>query len=201
VATSTWTCLPAYVAKWPSAVPENPWRTKSSRIVYENAWIRVREDQVIRPDGGPGIYGVIEIRPSVGVVAINDRDEVALVGQWRYSVNRYSWEVPRGGSHFGETNMLKVAKRELAEEAGLIAETWQMLGSVDVCNGVADDVQTLFIATQLSPTALQPDPEEDITVEWKRFEEAVGMAMDGRITEVCSVAAILRVAWLRNSRK
>lgn len=195
---SIWMCSPRSVARRHNAVPRNPWRTKSSKIVYENPWIRVREDQVIRPDGGPGIYGVIEIRPSVGVVAINERDEIVLVGQWRYSVNRYSWEVPRGGSHTGETDMLKVAKRELAEEAGLIADTWQVLGPVDVCNGVADDVQTLYLATGLSPTEMQLDPEEDIAVEWKPFEEAVRMAMDGRITEVCSVAAILRVAWLRN---
>jgi 8-oxo-dGTP pyrophosphatase MutT (NUDIX family) len=195
------TCFPISVAKRHSAVPDNPWRTKSSKIVYENAWIRVREDQVTRPDGGPGIYGVIEIRPSVGVVAINDRDEIALVGQWRYAVNRYSWEVPRGGSHFGEIDMLEVAKRELAEEAGLLADKWQTLGPVDVCNGVADDIQNLYLATQLSPTASQPDPQEDITVEWKPFEEAVRMVIDGRITEVCSIAAILRVALLRNSRK
>lgn len=177
--------------------PQNPWKTISSRIAYENAWIRVREDQVIRPDGGPGIYGVIEIRPSVAVVAIDERDRVALVGQWRYSVNRYSWEVPRGGSHPGETNLMEVAKRELAEEAGLRAEHWRELGPVDVCNGVADDVQTLFWATGLSVTDRRLDPEEDITVEWRPFEEAVRMAMDGRITEVCSIAGLLQVAMLR----
>jgi len=182
-------------------VPRNPWKTLSSRIAYENAWIRVREDQVIRPDGGPGIYGVIEIRPSIGVVAIDERDRVVLVGQWRYSVGRYSWEVPRGGSHPGERDMLEVAKRELAEEAGVRAAHWQELGPVDVCNGVADDVQTLFLATGLTQTNMQLDPEEDITVEWHPFEEAVSMVMDGRITEVCSVAAILKVAMLRNSRK
>jgi 8-oxo-dGTP pyrophosphatase MutT (NUDIX family) len=178
-------------------VPSNPWKTLSTRIPYENAWIRVREDQVIRPDGGPGIYGVVEIRPSVGVVALNERDDIVLVGQWRYSVNRYSWEVPRGGSHKGETDMLAVAKRELAEEAGLLAENWSELGSVDVCNGVADDVQTLFLATGLSATDMRLDPEEDITVAWHPFEQAVNMAMDGRIIEVCSVAAILKVAWSR----
>jgi len=159
----------------------------------------VREDQVIRPDGGAGIYGVVEIRPSVGVVAINERDEIVLVGQWRYSVNRYSLEVPRGGSHPGETDMAAVAQRELAEEAGLIARHWQALGPVDVCNGVADDVQTLFVATGLSKTEMRLDPEEDIAVEWAPFAEAVRMAIDGRITEVCSVAAILRVAILRGS--
>lgn len=182
-------------------MPQNPWKTKSSRVVYENAWIRVREDEVIRPDGGPGIYGVIQIRPSIGVVAIDEQDRVVLVGQWRYSVNRYSWEVPRGGSHPGETDMLQVAKRELAEEAGVLAASWEVLGPVDVCNGVADDVQTLFLATGLTRTSMQLDPEEDITVDWQPFDEVVRMAMDGRLTEVCSVAAILRVAQLRQTRR
>ncbi|MBV9759013.1 MAG: NUDIX hydrolase [Acidobacteriaceae bacterium] len=176
----------------------NPWKTISSRRAYENAWIRVREDQVIRPDGAPGIYGVVEIRPSVAIVAIDDLDRVSLVGQWRYSVNRYSWEVPRGGSHPGETDMLEVARRELAEEAGVIAAQWRELGCVDVCNGVADDVQTLFLATGLAATDMCLDPEEEIVVEWRPFEEAVEMALDGRITEVCSIAAILKVSMLRN---
>jgi len=161
----------------------------------------VREDEVIRPDGGAGIYGVVEIRHSVGIVAINERDEVVLVGQWRYALRRYSWEVPRGGSHPGEADMRQVAERELAEEAGVRASDWKLLGAVDVCNGVADDVQSLFWATGLSPTSRNLDPEEDIAIVWKPFEEAVAMAIDGRITEVCSVAAILRVAWLRNTLK
>lgn len=179
---------------------ENPWKTKASRIAYQNAWIRIREDEVIRPDGGAGLYGVIEIRPSVGIVAMNHRDEIVLAGQWRYPLNRYSWEIPRGGSHPGEVNMLEVAKRELAEEVGVKAEHWELLGPVDVCNGVTDDVQSLFWARGLSSTAINLDPEEDITVAWKPFAEALKMAMDGRITEVCSVAAILKVALLRQGR-
>jgi 8-oxo-dGTP pyrophosphatase MutT (NUDIX family) len=194
-------CLRTSAGKRHSGVPTNPWKTTSSREVYKNTWIRVREDHVIRPDGGPGIYGVIEIRPSVGVVAINAEGRVALVGQWRYSLDRYSWEIPRGGSHPGETDMIAVAKRELAEETGLLAQHWQRLGAVDVCNGVANDVQTLFLATELSPTEMNLDPEEDITVDWQPFEEAVRMAMDGRITEVCSVAALFQVALLKKSGK
>jgi len=173
---------------------KNPWQTTASRIAYENAWIRVREDQVIRPDGKPGMYGVVEIRPSVGIVALNERDEVVLVGQWRYAVNRHSWEIPRGGSFVEETDMLLAAQRELAEEAGIKAASWKLLGTVDNCNGVADDVQSLFLATGLSETPMNLDPEEDIVVQWMPFSEAVQMAMDGRITEVCSVAAILMVA-------
>lgn len=183
-------------------MPVNPWITQSSRIAYQNGWIRVREDQVLRPDGQPGLYGVVEIRPSVGVVATDDRHRIVLVGQWRYALSRHSLEIPRGGSQPGETDMLAVAQRELAEEAGLLAEYWRSLGTVDVCNGVSDDAQALYWATGLSTTPMNLDPEEDIVVvQWQPFDEAVCMVMDGRITEVCSVAAILKVAHLRSSNK
>jgi 8-oxo-dGTP pyrophosphatase MutT (NUDIX family) len=182
------------------SVNQNPWKTIGSRTAYENAWLRVREDQVIRPDGEPGIYGVIEIRPSVGVVALNERDEIVLVGQWRYALNRYSWEIPRGGSRPDETDMQQAAERELAEEAGVRAADWQAMGRVDVGNGVLDDVQSFYLATELSPTNTNFDAEEDITIVWKPFEQAVKMAMDGTITEVCSIAAILRVAMMRREK-
>lgn len=152
---------------------------------------------MIRPDGNPGVYGVIEIRPSVGVVAIDEHDRVALVGQWRYSLDRYSWEIPRGGSNPGETDMRAVAERELQEEAGVTANRWQRLGSVDICNGVANDVQSLFLATELTEAEMHLDPEEDITVEWRPFADAVKMVYEGSITEVCSVAALLQVALMR----
>ncbi len=184
-----------------SSLPDNPWQTHSSRIVYSNAWIRVREDQVTRPDGGPGIYSVVEIRPSVGIVALNERDEIVLVGQWRYPHNHYSWEIPRGGSHAGEIDMLEVARRELAEEAGVQAGTWQILTAVDCCNGVVDDLQTLYLATGLTAIEAKCDPEEDIAICWKPFDEAVEMSLDGRITEVSSMAAILMVAQMRRRGK
>jgi len=182
-------------------VYQNPWKTLSSRTAYENAWLRVREDQVTRPDGKPGIYGVVEIRPSVGVVALNGRDEIVLVGQWRYALNRYSWEIPRGGSRVDETDMQRAAERELAEEAGVLAAHWQAMGTVDVGNGVLDDVQSLYVATGLTATDTNFDAEEDISIVWKPFDDAIKMAMDGTITEVCSIAAILRVAMMRLGKK
>jgi 8-oxo-dGTP pyrophosphatase MutT (NUDIX family) len=182
-------------------VYQNPWKTLSSRTAYENAWLRVREDQVTRPDGKPGIYGVVEIRPSVGVVALNERDEIVLVGQWRYALNRYSWEIPRGGSRVDETDMQRAAERELAEEAGVLAAHWQAMGTVDVGNGVLDDVQSLYVATGLTATDTNFDAEEDISIVWKPFDDAVTMAMDGTISEVCSIAAILRVAMMRLGKK
>ena len=179
---------------------QNPWRTESSEVVYENAWIRVREDTVTRPDGGPGIYGVVEIRPSIGVVALNTQGEIALVGQWRYPHNHYSWEIPRGGSHAFESDMLTVAKRELAEEVGVQAENWQYLTAVDCCNGIVNDVQSIYLATGLVATERNLDPEEEISVTWKPFAEAVQMSLDGRITEVSSIAAILIVAQMQYSK-
>ena len=169
----------------------NPWKTLEQTVVYQNPWLRVREDKVVRPDGRPGIYGVVEIRPSVGAVALTERQEVVLVGQWRYVSKRYSWEIPRGGSHDEDTDMLSAAKRELREEAGIDASDWRFLGALDVCNGVTTDVQHLYIATGLTLVAPDPDPEEQIVTRFIPFAEAVRMAMTGEITEICTVTALL----------
>ena len=130
----------------------------------------------------------------MGVVVLNEKREIALVGQWRYPLGRYSWEVPRGGSMPDESDVLAVAKRELREETGLEASDWQRLGAVDVNNGVTTDVEQLFLASSLHRGAVHTDPEEEIEVRWVPFEEAVRMVISGEITEVCSVAAILMAA-------
>ena len=154
----------------------------------------MREDHFIRPDGETGIYGVVEIRPSIGVVARNADGDIALIGQYRYTLRRFTWEIPRGGSAEGEADMLAVAKRELREEAGVEAAHWRGIGTVDVCNGVTTDVQHLFLAETLTLVETDPDPEEELTVRWVKMQQAVEMVMSGEITEVCSVAAILKVA-------
>ena len=177
----------------------NPWKTLASRIAYENAWIRVREDEVIRPDGAHGIYGVVEVRPSVGVVAINDRGEMALTGQWRYALGRYSLEIPRGGSAPGETDLLAVARRELREECGYDAASWRSLGTVDVQSGVGTDVEHLFAASQLTFVGVAQEGDEEVETEWVPFARVVEMALNGEIREACSVAAILRYALLTSS--
>ncbi|HWQ52087.1 MAG TPA: NUDIX hydrolase [Bryobacteraceae bacterium] len=175
----------------------NPWRTLASRVVYSNAWIRVREDQVIRPDGAQGVYGVVEIRPSVGIVAINERDEMVLVGQWRYPHGKLTWEIPRGGSHEGETEMLAVARRELREETGVEAQCWESLGATDVNNGVTTDTEHLFLATGLTLHAPRHDPEEQIAIRWLAFETALEMTMRGEFPECCTALAILKLGLMR----
>ena len=178
-------------------IPPNPWRTLSSRIAYENPWIRIREDEVVRPDGQPGIYGVVEIRASVGIVAVDEQERIVLAGQWRYPLNRWTWEIPRGGSSAGETDMLAVAQRELREETGFEAAQWESLGPVDLNNGVTTDVEHLFLATGLHFVGDAQGGDESILTRWVPFEEALDMATKGGITEVCSVAAILRLALRR----
>lgn len=177
----------------------NPWKTLVSRIVYKNTWLVLREDKVIRPDGNEGIYSVVEIRPSVAIVAINDTDEIALVGQWRYTHNKYSWEIPMGSSRQTDATILDAAKRELEEETGLRAQKWLSLGTIDNCNGATTDVANLFLASILSQHIQRQDPEECLSVQWVPFSKAVCMVMEGTITESGSVAAILKTEKLRLS--
>jgi ADP-ribose pyrophosphatase YjhB (NUDIX family) len=130
-------------------VSENPWKTLATRIVYANPWLRLREDTVLRPDGHEGIYGVVEMRPSVGIVALNEADQVALVTRWRYPLGRMSVEIPTGGSEASDPGVLAAAQRELREETGLSARSWRELGFVDNSNGVTTDTAHMFLATGL----------------------------------------------------
>ncbi len=166
----------------------------SRRVAYENPWITVWHDEVTRPDGSPGIYGVVHFESlAAGVLAFDDDDRIVLVGQHRYTLDRDSWEIPEGGVPPTETPLQGI-QRELREETGLEADDWHELCRLDLSNSVTDEVAILFVARGLHQGEATPEPTESIALRWVRFDEAVEMVHDGRITDVMSVAAILRVA-------
>ena len=172
-----------------------PWVRHSRRIAYENPWIRVYHDEVARPDGSPGIYGLVHMRnAAVGVVAVDADDRVVLVRQYRYALDHDSWEIPEGGVARDEP-AIDGARRELREEAGVEAGTWRELCRVHVSNSITDEVATLYLATDLRVVSQALEASEaDLVVEWVPFGTALDMVLDGRITDALSVIALQRVA-------
>jgi ADP-ribose pyrophosphatase len=175
----------------------NPWTRLSRRVAYENPWIHVDEDQVIRPDGKAGIYGVVHFKNrAVGVVPLDENDLVLLVGQYRYTLDQYSWEIPEGGVPLGE-DPLSGAQRELMEETGYTAAKWQELGRAHLSNSVSDEHAIYFLAEELIPGTPRPEGTERLSLRWVTFPEALAMVERGEITDALSIIAIQRVALLR----
>ncbi|HET7398000.1 MAG TPA: NUDIX hydrolase [Intrasporangium sp.] len=169
------------------------WPTRESRVAYENPWIVVREDAVTRPDGSPGLYGVVELRqPAVFVVALSDADEVVLVTVDRHTVGP-SIELPSGGTD-GE-DPLAAAQRELVEETGLVARTWRHVGTMQALNGICRAPEHVFLATGLAAAADHDvaTPAEEGIRQVRRLPVAdvLGLVRDGSITDGETIAALL----------
>jgi len=176
----------------PQAV--GPWRRRSRRTAYENPWIEVFHDEVERPDGSPGIYGVVHFRSrAVGVVAVADDGRLLLVGQHRYPLDEYSWEIPEGGVDAGET-LLDGAMRELREETGYEAADWRRLCRLTVSNSVTDERGAIFLATGLCPGAAEPEPSEDLAIRWATLAEVLAEIDAGEIHDVITLAGVGRYA-------
>lgn len=179
---------------------KNPWKTESSSLIYENPWMKVREDQVVRPDGQRGIYGVVETRAATGVIALTPEESIVLVGQYRYPTDCYSWEIPEGGAEAGESP-LAAAKRELREETGLRAGSWESLGGlVHLSNCISAESAYLFLATDLQQETANPDSFEVLQMKEVPLSDAIAMVDDGRITDAVSIIGILRI-WRRLKSK
>jgi 8-oxo-dGTP pyrophosphatase MutT (NUDIX family) len=176
----------------------NPWLTLSSEEKYDNRWIQVVEHQVVNPAGGKGIYGKVHFKnKAIGIVALDKAANTWLVGQWRYTLNEWSWEIPEGGGAL-HADPLESAKRELKEETGLIANQWTMIQRTHLSNSVSDEEGFIFLAEDLTQKESElEDTEADLKV-WKLpLAEALQMVQDGKITDSLSVIGILKVARLR----
>jgi 8-oxo-dGTP pyrophosphatase MutT (NUDIX family) len=170
----------------------NPWQTLSTEPKYENPWIRVREDQVINPKGGAGIYGVVSMRnKAIGIVPIDAEGNTWLVGQYRYALDEYSWEIPMGGGLL-DVDITESAQRELREETGLLAAHWTCIARLHTSNSVTDEEGFVFLAEDLTQADWEPEETEDLRL-WKLpLEQAVALAMNNEITDAISVVGLLK---------
>ncbi|MDQ3538307.1 MAG: NUDIX hydrolase [Actinomycetota bacterium] len=172
--------------------PANPWRTTATRQIYSNPWIRVREDAVVRADGSDGVYGVVELRSlALGVVVRFDDGTTVLVGQHRYTMDAWSWEIPEGGGAL-HGNPREEAARELVEETGLRAATWTELGDVEPSNSITDQRGLLWLAEDLTQQQATPDPTEALALWRLPLSTAITMALEGELTDALSVVGLCR---------
>ena len=173
---------------------KNPWTVVSRANVYENPWIRVDHHEVLNPARKPGVYGVVHFKNyAIGTVPIDENGNVILVGQYRFSLGAYSWEIPEGGGLVGG-GILESAQRELREECGVTARNWLEIVGMDLSNSVTDERGTAFLAWDLSDGTARPEETEQLQVARVPFREALGRVKRGEIRDSLSVAAILRVA-------
>lgn len=174
----------------------NPWQITGEKQVYDNPWIGLTEYQVINPSGGSGIYGKVHFKnTAVGVLVLDEALHTYLVGQYRFTLDAYSWEIPEGGAPMG-TDPLEGGKRELLEETGLVAARWEPLLQMHLSNSVSDEWAVVYLARELRQEQPEPEETEQLVIRKLPFAEALEMVEKGQITDSMSVAAIYKVQLL-----
>ncbi len=176
---------------------KNTWKKLSTTITYSNPWIEVQHHQVLNPSGGEGIYGQVNFKNiAVGVVPVDAEGNTYLVGQFRFPLDEYSWEIPEGGCPIGE-DVLAAAKRELLEETGLMAQNWTMISRIHTSNSVCNEVGFIFLAENLTQGDAEPEETEDLKIKKLTLKAAVELVMNNQITDSISIAGLLKVARLK----
>jgi 8-oxo-dGTP pyrophosphatase MutT (NUDIX family) len=175
---------------------DNPWVIEGEKQVYENPWITLTEYDVLNPAGNKGIYGKVHFKNmAVGIIVLDENLDTWLVGQYRFPLNAYSWEIPEGGCPVGE-DPLEGAKRELLEETGLVASHWQVLFQMHLSNSVSDELAIIYLARGLTQQAAEPEETEQLLLKKIAFSEAYRMVEEGAITDSMSVATIIKIKLL-----
>lgn len=173
---------------------QNPWKTKEIKEIYENPWIKVEEHKVLNPAGNPGIYGKVLFKnKALGIIPIDDQGNTWLVGQHRYPLDEYSWEIPMGGGPVGR-DILESAKRELKEETGITAYKWTKVLRIHTSNSVTDEEGFVYLAEELLEGQTEFEETEVLSIKKLPFQKAVDMVLKGEITDGISIAGILKVA-------
>ena len=173
---------------------ENPWKTLNNSKIYENPWIRLEEHEVINPAGNSGIYGKVHFKNrALAIIPIDEAGNTWLIGQYRYPLDIYSWEIPMGGGPL-EIDYLESAKRELKEETGLKAEKWTQIMTIHTSNSVTDEEGYVFLAEGLTQGETEFEETEVLQIKTLPFREALEMVMSGEITDSLSIAGILKAA-------
>lgn len=181
--------------------PLNTWQTLSSELVYESAWIAVNKHQAINPAGNPAIYSVVNFKNlAIGILPLSKDGFTWLVGQWRYPLNAYSWEIPEGGGPLVE-EPIDTAIRELKEETGIVANHFEEIMQLHLSNSATDEHAFVFLATDLTFEEAEPEESEDLTIKKIHINDAFEMVMNGEITDGISVAAIFKVKYLLDNGK
>lgn len=175
-------------------VKKQDWKTLNVKTVYENPWIRVEQHDVVTPAGTDGIYGKVCFKnKALGIIAIDSEMNTYLVGQQRYTLNEYSWEIPMGGGPIG-IDILESAKRELKEETGLYAAVWENIMRIHTSNSVTDEEGFVFLATDLKQGETQFEDTEDLAIRKVSLPYAIEMIDKGEITDAISIAGLYAVA-------
>ncbi len=170
----------------------NPWKKMTSEVKYENPWIKIIEDKVKNPAGNDGIYGVVHFKTNaIAIIPLDENNNTWIVGQYRYPLNSYEWEVPEGGCPWG-TSPVDTAKRELIEEVGLQAEHLELILEMQLSNSTTDEISYTYIARGLTYIGEHPEEEEQLVIKKLPFEEVYQMVMRGEIRDGLSVASILK---------
>jgi 8-oxo-dGTP pyrophosphatase MutT (NUDIX family) len=177
---------------------KNPWTVVDQKLKYSNPWIDVVHHDVLIPGGNSGIYGMVHFKNiAIGIVAIDEEKNIYLVGQYRFPLKAYSWEIPEGGCLLGQEEPIDAAKRELEEEVGILAERWTQISMIHTSNSVCDEVGYIFLAEGLKQTTAKPEATELLTTKKLPLHSAVEMVMNSEITDAISIAGILQVARLQ----
>lgn len=169
------------------------WTELTNEIQYDNPWIRVSESKILNPNGGEGIYGVVHFKNlAIGIIPIDEEGNTWIVGQERFPFDgKYTWEIIEGGGPL-EIDPIESAKRELLEEAGLKAENWQLIQTMDLSNSATDETALIYLATGLSQHDSNPEETEKLEVKKIPFTELFEMVMKGEIIDSLSVAGVMR---------